>query len=303
VDFDDDAQLDTSQIDDREGQSGGGGGGLGGLGSILGGLGGGKVIAGGGGLGVIGLILAVILSLTKGGSSGLTSTGTGTASGDNTQLAAECQTGADADQQQRCAIVATVNSVQAYWSEALSGYTPARTVLFTGGTESGCGPAQTAMGPFYCPVDQQVYLDRAFFEEFRTQFGATAGTFAQAYVLAHEYGHHVTNLEGNLGRSQQDREGPESGSVRVELQADCYAGVWANHATGTGFVEAVTDADIADGLDAAAKVGDDYIQEKFQGEVNPEKFSHGTSEQRQRWFQTGYQSGDPTSCDTFSGDI
>jgi uncharacterized protein len=298
VDFDDDAQLDTSHVDDREGQGGGGGG----LGGVLGGLGGGGVIAGGGGLGVIGLIIAVILSLTKGGSTGLS--GGGTASGDNTQIAAECQTGADADTQQRCALVADENSIQQYWSTLLgTQYRPATLVLFTGGTQSGCGPAQTAMGPFYCPADEKVYLDRAFFDEFRTRFGASAGTFAQAYVVAHEFGHHVTNLSGNLERAQQDREGPESGSVRVELQADCFAGAWAANATTTGFIEPLTEADITDGLDAAAKVGDDYIQEKFQGEVNPERFSHGTSEQRQRWFRVGYDSGDPAACDTFSGDI
>jgi uncharacterized protein len=299
VKYQDDAKLDTSQIDDREGQ-GGGGGGLGGLGSILGGLGGGKVIAGGGGLGIIGLIIAVILSLSKGGSTGLSGT---TASGDNTAVASQCQTGADANEQEKCAIVADVNSIQEFWSQEQPGYTSARTVLFTGQTASGCGTAQTGMGPFYCPVDQQVYLDRGFFDEFRTQFGAQAGTFAQAYVLAHEYGHHVTDLQGNLERAQQDREGPESGSVRVELQADCYAGVWAAHAATTGYITPLTDADIADGLDAAAKVGDDYIQKKFQGKVNPESFTHGTSEQRQRWFTTGYQSGDPGSCDTFSGGI
>jgi predicted metalloprotease len=299
MDFDDDAKLDTSQIDDREGR--GGGGGLGGLGSILGGLGGGKVIAGGGGLGIIGVIIAVILSLSKGGSAGLGSTGT--ASGDNTAIAAQCQSGANADADEKCAIVASVNSVQAYWSQTLPNYTIAKTVLFTGQTQSACGTAQTGMGPFYCPLDQAVYLDRGFFDEFRAQFGAQVGTFAQAYVLAHEYGHHVTDLQGNLERAQQDREGPESGSVRVELQADCYAGVWANHATSTGFIAAVTDADIADGLDAAGKVGDDYIQKTTSGQINPESFTHGTSEQRQRWFTTGYQSGDPNACDTFSGAI
>jgi hypothetical protein len=176
-------------------------------------------------------------------------------------------------------------------------------VFFTDATQTGCGHATSQVGPFYCPLDHNVYIDLGFFEELRTRFGASGGPFAQAYVIAHEYGHHVQNLLGTLDRARSTATGPESGAVRTELQADCYAGVWAANAVATGFIEELTQADINDGLDAAAAVGDDRIQEASQGQVNPERWTHGSSEQRRRWFSRGYENGKPAACDTFSGSI
>ncbi|MEP6757870.1 MAG: neutral zinc metallopeptidase [Actinomycetota bacterium] len=274
------ARLDPSQISDRRGMSSGA-----------------PVAVGGG---VLGLIITVILLLTQGGSGGSAGQpGDQTPGGD----LAGCQTGADTRQSEDCRVVAYVNSIQEYWGGQVGGYQRAQTVLFTDRTSSACGPATTQVGPFYCPADAHVYLDLGFFQELTQKYGAQGGPLAQAYVLAHEYGHHIQDLMNTLDRVQGSSEGPQSDSVRLELQADCYAGVWAANAVATGFVTAITESDVADALSAAAAVGDDRLQQEYQGQVNPETWTHGSSEQRQQWFLTGYRTADPSACDTFRSPI
>ncbi|MGK5111857.1 MULTISPECIES: KPN_02809 family neutral zinc metallopeptidase [unclassified Geodermatophilus] len=297
------ADLDTSGVQDRRG-----GGGR---------LGGGRGLAvGGGGLGLVGVVVLVLFQLLGGGDGG-----TGAALGglaglgqdetvDNAQLDQSCRSGADANESVDCAVVADIESIQDYWGQVLgSRYQPTTTVFFNGSTQTSCGGATSGSGPFYCPGDQLVYIDLSFFDQLQSQFGAQGGLFVNAYVIAHEYAHHVQNLLGTNQQVTPGITGPLSGTVRLELQADCYAGAWANHAetvpddSGAPLIEEITADDIARALDAAARIGDDFIQENLGGgTVDQDAFSHGSSEQRQRWFSTGYETGDPAQCDTFATD-
>lgn len=222
-----------------------------------------------------------------------------------------CRTGVDANTNVDCRVIATGNSVDAVWAQLMPGYTRPQMRLFTGSVQTACGPATSDVGPFYCPADQTAYFDTDFFDVLRDQFGSSGGPLAQEYVVAHEYGHHVQNLTGDLGRAQQGAQGATGNGVRTELQADCYAGVWAHFAaitkqpgTDVTFLQPLTDKDINDALSAAASVGDDRIQEAATGRVNPEAWTHGSAAQRQKWFTEGYRTGDPNSCDTFAaGDL
>jgi uncharacterized protein len=285
--FDPNAQLDPSQVTDVRGSS------------RLGGRSGGLAI-GGGGLGLVIAILYVLLGgnpgdLINGGSSGQ---GIDPNTPQSSALAS-CKTGADANKREDCQIVGYVDSIQAFWATQIQSYAKANLVLFTSGYSTGCGEATSSTGPFYCPVDKHVYLDLGFFQELQDRFGAKDAPFARAYVVAHEYGHHVQDLLGDLQQTGDDT-GATGRSVRTELQADCYAGVWAHNAASTGFIQPLTEDQIAAADAAANAVGDDRIQAASSGEVNPDSFTHGTSEQRVRWFTAGYQSGKPGDCDTFN---
>ncbi|MDC5697405.1 neutral zinc metallopeptidase [Intrasporangium calvum] len=314
--FNENAQLDTSQV-----QSGGGGGfgrGGGGGGNFPGGI---QV---GGGIG--GLILLVLMLIFGGGNIlGGDSGGSGSGGGlPSQQLQPEqvgaagqvsesefsqCKTGADANKDDVCLIIATVNSANDYWTKTLPkyqvNYEMARTVIYEGQVQSGCGTASSQVGPFYCPLDSKVYVDASFFQELESKFGADGGQLAKEYVIAHEYGHHVQNLLGILNRAQQDPQGPNSGAVRIELMADCLAGTWVKHATettdanGTPLLKPITQDDIRSAMSAAAAVGDDRIQEKMQGRVTPENWTHGSAEARMSWFNQGWETGDINQCNTF----
>jgi uncharacterized protein len=279
------ARLDAGQVQDQRGARGGRRG----------------IAIGGGAGGILVVVVLALLGVDVNGGDDPLSLGTDGSSPDPAgQLAATCRTGSDANQREDCRIVGVVNSVQAYWGDQVRGYREAPTRFFTGQTSTACGGATSAVGPFYCPGDQTVYIDLDFYGELRSRFGARGGAFAEAYVIAHEYGHHVQHLLGTDERVGGDRQGERSGSVRLELQADCYAGVWAAHAVETEYIEDLTPQDIADGLDAAAAVGDDRIQQRATGRIDRESWTHGSSASRQRWFDTGYRSGDAGRCDTFA---
>jgi len=288
-------RLDTSQVEDYRGRR---------VGTR------GMAIGGGGAAGLIVLVLMVLMGGGGGNLGTLLDQAVGQGPGTapepaSTTLLQECKTGADANARDDCRIVGYVGSIQAWWTEAFSSagqtYEPSKTRFFSGAIDTGCGTASSEVGPFYCPGDKYVYIDLGFFDDLKTKFGATGGPFAQAYILAHEYGHHVQDilglLEGSTGQT-----GATSQAVRTELQADCLAGVWANHAVETGYLEPITKAQVADALNAAAAVGDDRIQAEFQGRVTPESWTHGSSDQRQQWFSTGLETGDLNACDT-SGEL
>jgi predicted metalloprotease len=300
MELNENARIDTSQIEDQR-SAGGGGGGFGGL------------PIGGGGL--TGIIVTLLIAIV-GGYFGINTLNSGSGepqSGDNTSLQQECSQ-SDAIKQLDCRNVLFVNSIQAFWTDELpqsfgDTYQPAKTVFFANRVNTGCGTADSGTGPFYCPSDDRVYIDLTFYRLLADQLGAP-GEFAQPYVLAHEYGHHVQDLLGTEAQMRRDQQrDPDQAnklSVKLELQADCYAGVWAKGATGTQdasgqkIFKSITTEDIQQGLATASKIGDDTLQQRSGGTINPAEFTHGTSAQRQQWFKTGYDTGDPKSCDTFA---
>ena len=280
---------------------------------------GGRMGAGVGGLGLMGGAVYLVLQvLASGGnqtageisrvieqsqrSGGAVDPGAGSPSGLPAGPSGSCR-GVDSTNDPAKFIVCVESNVQAFWRRKLDGYTPSKLVLFSQATPSGCGTASAQTGPFYCPPDQKVYLDLDFFRELQQRFHAKGGDFAEAYVIAHEYGHHVQDVTGterhmrSMQQARPDQRGPLS--VRLELQADCYAGVWGHSAYAAG---KVSSDEIADALDAAAAVGDDRIQSATRGRVTPETFTHGSAAARQKWFTTGMRTGDPAACDTFGAE-
>ncbi len=225
---------------------------------------------------------------------------------------ANCESGDDANNDVDCARVAVENSLTDYWSETLPAqsdvdFRPEAVMqTFTGAVDTGCGQATSQVGPFYCPPDEGIYLDTTFFEDvLQEQLDGPAGDFVEPYVLAHEYGHHIQNVMGTMGRVRT-QQGPQSDAVRLELQADCYAGMWTANATGTDdasgepLILELSQSDIDEAIAAAKSVGDDRIQDQTTGRVNPKEWTHGSAEQRQRWFTIGYTEHSLDACDTFS---
>jgi predicted metalloprotease len=283
--YNEQASLDPSQV-------GGGGGGNRGK------------IAIGGGAGLLIAIVALFLGINPGdilGGGQPAEPGTG----DSTPFA-QCTRGADINTNRNCRFVAYTNSIQDYWGEALQGYQEIKVETFDGQVSTACGTASSAVGPFYCPGDTSVYLDVGFFDQLTGQLGAQGGDAAEAYVLAHEFGHHVQNLTGTMAKVQGSGQGtgPRSAGVRLELQADCYAGVWFRHATEDpeSPIAEVSTEDLNRAVDAAAAVGDDRIQKKMQGQVTPETWTHGSAANRQKWLARGFETGDPNQCNTFAAD-
>jgi predicted metalloprotease len=300
------ARIDDSQVDNREGQGGFGGGGR--LPLPLPSGGGGRI-----GLGTVIVVVLYVVVQMCAGNSVVPGTGGSGGSDGSGGASTSCRTGADANNSTDCAIDLFTNSVQDFWSGALpqqagKDYQVIQTVKYTGQTSSGCGAAQSAMGPFYCPNDKRVYIDQSFMRDMlQGQLGAKGGTFALGYVIAHEFGHHVEDQLGVLGRLRT-QQGPKSDSVRVELMADCLAGVWARSASttqdanGQVIIEDLTRADVANAVDAAQAVGDDRIQKRSSGRVDQEAWTHGSSAERVRWFETGMQQGTISACNTFGTD-
>jgi predicted metalloprotease len=277
--------YDSSDVEDRRSDSpvrgGGGGGGLGLLFNLV------SWFGWKGGLLAFALIAGVTY-FTGGHGGGSAGTGAGTTSSQ--------KAGKDSV---RSFVGFVLDDVQKMWSSRVQGYEKAHVVLYADSTTTGCGVGQAAVGPFYCPRDERVYLDVTFFEELRRRFGAP-GDFAQAYVIAHELGHHIQRLDGTSERVERagrsERQGEHSLSVRLETQADCYAGVWAKSAEQRGLLDP---GDIDEAMAAAAAVGDDRLQKQASGTVSPERWTHGSSAERKHWFSVGHDTGDPRACDTF----
>ena len=311
------ARLDSGRVRDTGRGRGGGGGGRRSGGSGM------RIPiptgAGGGGIGGVVLVLVAlaVVYFAGGGIPGLGSDGGGSdyatgrlADAQDTGRYDGCKTGADANDSPDCARVAVENSLTDYWADELGSDFRAEEALvtFDGSVDTACGGATSDVGPFYCPGDSTIYLDTTFFDDvLEKQLGGPDGGFVEYYVLAHEYGHHIQNLTGQMGRVRT-QQGPQSDAVRLELQADCYAGMWAQHATSTEdaqgavLISELTDDDIRLAIEAAEAVGDDRIQEKTQGQVTKETWTHGSAAMRERWFRAGFDGGSLRTCDTFAAD-
>jgi uncharacterized protein len=287
---------DSSMIDDRRGSGGGlSSGGLGGLGGMPF-----PIKAGGGLLGIIVLLASVLLpKLLNGGQAAVSTPQQETKTGD----VADGTCTSDLEQ----VVCGATVDVQNFWKANLprfygTDYEVTKTVFFTDATNTGCGQASSQTGPFYCPVDHLVYIDLGFMQALEKEFVGTSTDLAEQYIVAHEYGHHIQNLVGindQVQQAQQNDPGRANQySVAMELQADCFAGIWVGDAASRGLLDSPDE--IKEALAAAAGVGDDRIQEKTQGRIDKEAWTHGSSEQRQTWFTRGYNSGDPKQCDTFS---
>jgi len=295
----------SENIDDRRGEGGGfGGGGMGGMPIGTGGLGIGGMIV----LGLIGYALGIDPRLLIGGAEILT--GGGSSQMQPTPHQPQGRAGTPGDDTGRF-VARVLGSTEVQWKDIFAKegqtYRPPKLVMFSGMTRSACGAAQSAMGPFYCPNDREVYLDTAFFRDLEVRFRGCSGKaceFSRAYVIAHEVGHHVQNLLGILPKVQRAQQAAGSRAesnhmqVQVELQADCFAGVWANHQEQQR--KFLDPGDIDAALQTASAIGDDMLQRRAQGTVVPDSFTHGTSAQRKRWFQTGFQEGTVKACNTFS---
>jgi len=282
--FNDDAKIDPSRVSRRGRNTG--------------------IAVGGGGLLVVGLfLLSQILGVDLTGLAG----GTQQPEQPGESLS-ECTTGEAANNNIDCRMAGAADSLDKYWSAELPSlgqeYRTTNIILFTGQTNTGCGGATSAVGPFYCPADETIYIDTDFYDELQTRFGSSGGPLAQMYVVAHEWGHHIQNITGIMDGLDLQDTGPASPAVRLEVQADCFAGAWVAAASetkdedGVALFEPVTEAEIKDALSAASAVGDDRIQQSSSGQVNPERWTHGSSEMRQKWFIAGYQGG-PNACNTF----
>jgi predicted metalloprotease len=297
----DDSAVDVSGVNDlRGGRSGGG-------------FGGGAIAMGGGGLGVVGLILYLVLGALGGGGGdfgalggvpgGTQLSGTGES---REELGQRCNAPGAIDEYGDCFLIKVYNEVNEVWDDELArrgaDYRPPQLAFFDGAVSTGCGRASSQVGPFYCPPDQGVFIDLGFLDQLQRQFGAE-GRYAQAYILAHEVGHHLQTLFGTerqvRAAQQDDPDAANALSVAMELQADCYAGVWSTLADQSGKV-AITEADLDEAIGAAEAVGDDRIQQRAQGRVTPESWTHGSAEQRRTWFLEGYRTGDLNACDTFA---
>ncbi|NYE18694.1 KPN_02809 family neutral zinc metallopeptidase [Microbacterium immunditiarum] len=259
-----------------------------------------------GGIGGIGAIAVLLLSLFTGGDfSSLLGGGAAPVGGGQESEIQQCETGADANARDDCRLAAASLNLDQYWEGQVQGYRAPGLIIVDGSTSTQCGTASNQTGPFYCPPEETVYVDPTFFALLRDRFDASAGPLAQLYVLAHEYGHHVQSIAGIMNAHPNNGTGPDSNGVRIELQADCFAGAWVQDMTqqvdenGVPFMREPTGQQLQDALGAASAVGDDHIQQQSGGFVNPESWTHGSSEQRQRWFAAGYRGG-VEACDTFT---